>query len=90
MSLIPPSDISNLHTASEILAVSQSAVEDQTKGAIARCINNAANTGETSVIWPSTLSDDIKTWLQEAGYKVGIANPTGRDYRYVIRWDDAT
>ena len=89
MALIPPADLSNLHDAAEVLTVAQSAVEDQTKGAIARCINNAANTGETSVIWPSSLTDEIKGWLQDAGYKVGISNPTGRDYRYVIRWDDA-
>lgn len=68
--MIAPSDLSTLQSAAAVKAVASNALADQLEGAVARAINIAANTGETSVDWNGALTDEIKQTLESQGYTV--------------------
>jgi hypothetical protein len=70
MALIPQSELLQLKSASDVLAVSQSAVLDQERQAVAGAINTAANTGATFVLVNRKLSEEIIAELNSKGYIV--------------------
>lgn len=70
MSLIPQSELLQLKSASDVLAVSQSAALDQERQAVAGAINTAANTGATFVLVNRILSKEIIAELESKGYIV--------------------
>lgn len=70
--MIAPSDLSTLQSAAAVKVVAVNALEDQLEGAVARAINTAANTGETSVEWNGFLSDNVRSLLTSNGYVVSL------------------
>lgn len=68
MSLIPQDEMRTLKAASAVKAVATTAIVDQQRGAVAYAINNAANTGETSVVINSKLDETLITELEGQGY----------------------
>jgi len=68
--MIPVTDINTLISASDLLAVSNTAVAEQAQMAMARALNGAANTGETWIDWNQPLSDGLKTTLETMGYVI--------------------
>lgn len=77
-----------LHTASDVKAVADTAEYDSTIIALAKNINNAANTGSKRISWPNKLSDKVKSTLESNGYKV-IQDNTAADPKmyYLISWE---
>lgn len=65
-----PEELNTLHKASEVKSVSESAVAIHEKNSVARLINLAANTGESTAIWEHPLSDSLESELKSNGYTV--------------------
>jgi hypothetical protein len=88
MSLIPQDKLIVLKSASDVLAVSQSAELDQERQSVAGAINTAANTGATFVLINRKLSEEIIAELTGKGYIVrhdsARANPADQA---TIYWD---
>ena len=70
MALIKKEAITELLSAAEVRAVSESALSDHEKMSVAALINGAANCGETSVVCDRYLSDAMKLELRSQGYTV--------------------
>ena len=87
MSLIPMSDINILKSATDVRDVASSALATLEEEAVARIINLAANTGETSVIWENYLSADLKTKLLSNGYKLTNQSLVGSNTIWEISWE---
>lgn len=87
MALIPNENISELHNAMEVLDVANNAEIDIERSAVARAINIAANTGSTRIPWNKALSDEVKSELEDNGYKVIARNNLGPTVgQYFIDW----
>lgn len=70
MALIPKDKITILKAADEVKEVAQSAPSEIQMLAIASAINNAANSGEVSVIVQEAVSDSNMKSLKDKGYVV--------------------
>lgn len=85
--MIPLDKLSELVPASEAKLASDNAVIEQERGAVARAINQAVNTGEKRVIWQNDLSGRVKSELKQLGYNVspvpGVALPHSQ---WLIEW----
>lgn len=78
-------EINELHTASEARQVSEAANAKQNLNAVVRSINLAANTGQTRIIWISSIDSNTLTALKTAGYTIE-PSPCATGDRYVISW----
>lgn len=89
MELIPASELSTLKPATTVHTIAANAAEIHLKGAVARAINGAANTGEYSVVWNDKLTDTLKQELIDNGYEIEEAKDAYRspiNGRYIISW----
>lgn len=92
MSLIPENQYAVLQSASDVAAVSESAINDSEEIAVAKLINSSANTGQTAVLYNHALTDETISTLEGQGYTVKqrpaafCADPR---YQYIISWEDA-
>ena len=77
--MIPQDKISELQTAVELRKVAKAAPEELLRGAVARAINLAANTGELSVGWTGVLTDTIRKEVEAKG--VTVTEQLGHDMK---------
>ena len=69
-SLIPTEDMTTLQSIETVRSVAESAKSVHEMMQVAYAINNAANTGEYSVLWSGTLLESTISALQAAQYVV--------------------
>ena len=88
MALIPQEDLKELQPASAVKSVAETAVYEQDLQAVAFAINNAANTGATSVTITMKLSNAVQEELKSNGYTLTNykynANPKDQT---IISWE---
>lgn len=89
---IPREEMYILHSASELKDIADTAEVDAQKSSIAFSLNNAANTGETSVIWLGDMLDEVKEALESDSYTVEAYKTQDGEpskFKYVISFKDA-
>lgn len=69
-SLIPIDEITTLKSASEVKAVADEALKIHEEQTVAALINQAANSGQHSVIWNRPMSEELEKTLKAQGYKI--------------------
>lgn len=88
MILIPADEMSVLKSASEAYSIASTAAYDQELNAVTHYINQAINTGATSVTWNNDLMDEVKTVLEGQGYKITRMIPAANNrFPYKISWE---
>ena len=68
--LIPIDEMTTLKSASEVKAVADEAISIHEQQSVAALINQAANSGQHSVIWNRPMTDELKKVLEGQGYKI--------------------
>lgn len=91
MARIAPEDMTTLITASEANTVALTAATDVEEMTVAHAINEAANCGETSVMYPRPISDTVLTKLKGNGYTITTPRPIAKPGDVIIiSWKDVT
>ena len=87
MDMIDKDKMTTLISASEARSLSQSALISAESSTIAYAINNAVNTGETSVLYNNIISSNMIEKLESEGYLVeAIKNTAVPGTQYKISW----
>ena len=87
MALVDKDDMTTLFPASDSKATAQSAEDDIQLKAVAFAINSAANTGQLRVIFQEEIRPNVKTQLENNGYKLDPVPGTAKaDSQTVISW----
>lgn len=87
MNMIDKDKLTTLISASEARSLSQSALISAESSTIAYAINNAVNTGETSVLYNNIISSSMMEKLESAGYLVEPFENTAKPgTQYKISW----
>lgn len=85
--MIPMDQLTILQPSSAVKACADSAYKEHIEASLAYTINYAANCGQHEVLWQHKLSDDMKSLLEQNGYKVRQqTNSAHRDRLWVISW----
>jgi len=85
------SDITTLQTASDVLAISETAESSRVEAALAAVINQARDCGQTSAIFSTKLTDAQVQMLKDKKYEVKVAGVnTSVTPQYIISWDPNT
>lgn len=88
MALIPANELAVLKSASEVKTVAETAPLEAEKMAVAKNINNAANTGAKRISWSNTLSADMKSTLEGQGYTVTQEEKAADPEKWwIISWE---
>lgn len=85
-------NISTLISASDLKDIAEAAPLILEKGAVARAVNLAANTGALTVTWTNTLSDSVIADLEELGYVIepvsdAVITPELGQTLWTISWE---
>lgn len=87
MALVDKDDMTTLFPASSSKTTAQSAEDDIQLKAVAFAINSAANTGQLRVIFQEEIRPNVKTQLENKGYKLDPVPGTAKaDSQTVISW----
>lgn len=91
MARIAPEDMTTLYAASTVKTTSDTAADDLEKMQVAHCINEAANCGQTSVVYCRPISDTLKdTLVNQMGYTLTEPAPIAKHGdEYIISWENA-
>lgn len=87
MSLIPESELITLKPAADVRTVADSAEIEHENMAIAHAINTAANTGQYSVTWQNSISEQAQKTLKNNGYTLTLCDRNAYPQRpWTISW----
>lgn len=83
-----PEELNTLHTATEVKTLSDKASEIHEVNAVARLINLAANSGQSSAVWNHPISESLKATLESNGYEVKCPKHAVSSNRsWIISWE---
>lgn len=82
--MITPAELSTLYNATKVRGIAKTSEAEALKGAVAKAINYAANTGERRVKWVGIMTDELLSELESYGYTVTLSkDPNQRDVKNV-------
>ena len=87
MALVEKDEMTTLRTAAQSRETAEGAEKDIQLKAVAYAINQAANTGETRVVFQNVLLDEVEAELLSHGYAISYNfNETYPQKQPVISW----